>query len=57
MNRTLQLNNSMDIYYRRVRGEQDIWSASTRCIKCDKWYMWGLEDNLVFTCDNCKKHE
>ncbi len=47
------LTASKEIYFRRVRGETGIWSATTFCRECEAAWMWGIENNLVFTCPDC----
>lgn len=49
------LSTSRSIYWQRLAGFTHLWSASTRCIVCGDWWMWGIQDNLRFICPNCKK--
>lgn len=46
----VQLEDSKKIYFQRMRGETRLWSASTRCLMCGKWWLWGVRDNLNFIC-------
>ncbi len=48
-----EIDLSKQVYYERVRGNTEIWSATTNCIKCGEWSMWGVRDNLMFTCPKC----
>lgn len=50
------LDQSRSIYISRMLGiaDPDDWSATTRCVKCHKWWMWGVRDNLNFTCSDCQ---
>ena len=53
------LKNSLDesraIYFQRITGAMPhLWSATTRCVKCGVWWMWGIRENLDFTCGKCK---
>jgi hypothetical protein len=44
------LEQSKGIYFQRIAGMTDLWSATTRCLKCGEWWMWGVKDNLNYTC-------
>lgn len=49
------LEESRAIYFQRITGAMPyLWSATTRCLKCGEWWMWGVRSNLDFTCDKCK---
>ena len=48
------LDRSKQIYFQRLAGVTNDWSATTRCKKCLKFWMWGVKDNLDFTCEDCK---
>lgn len=48
-----QLKISKDIYELRKKGLTTEWSASTKCLLCGAWWLWGIEDNLYFTCGDC----
>lgn len=49
------LDQSRSVYLQRITGAMPhLWSATTRCTKCQKWWMWGVKDNLDFVCDDCK---
>src|SRR3990167_1855457 len=37
---------SRGIYWRRMVGDTSLWSASTRCLVCCSWWLWGVKDNL-----------
>lgn len=50
------LTQSKLIYWERMSGITKEWSATTRCEKCGEWWMWGVKDNLRFTCDKCKRN-
>lgn len=47
-----QLTVSRRIYHDRIDGA-DLWSAATRCLVCGDWWLWGVKDNLDFTCPKC----
>lgn len=48
------LEESQRIYHWRMQGYTGLWSATTRCIICGDWWMWGVENNLNFTCSKHK---
>lgn len=48
-----ELRESLNIYERRRKGEAGLWSATTRCKICGATWLWGVEDNLEFTCLDC----
>jgi len=48
------IDKSMNIYWKRMTGQTKEWSASTKCKICKKWWMWGVRENLYFTCPDCK---
>lgn len=48
------LEKSKSVYFQRVLGLTQEWSATTRCAKCGTWWMWGVKDSLNFTCNGCR---
>ena len=44
---------SLNIYNRRMEGIAAEWSASTKCKACGDMWIWGVKDNLDFTCPKC----
>ena len=48
-----QMKESIFIYKQRMAGDDSQWSATTKCVKCDELWLYGVKDNLDFTCPKC----
>ncbi len=42
-------------YEARKSGLSTQWGAVTRCKVCTRFWLWGVKDNLDFTCPECLK--